>query len=309
MLRVLDLFSGIGGFALGLTWAGGFESAGFCESDSYCVRVLQRHWPGVPVFPDIRTLTGDAVRSACGPVDLVTGGFPCQPVSHAGRRRGADDARWLWPEMFRLVRDLRPRWVLAENVPGLRTLGADAVLTDLEATDYTCWPTVVGAWAVGAPHKRDRVWIVAHAESGGTAAIQQPRSIRGPKLCGEALANASGARLEERADERGDTMEERASVERGGSVADAKRTKRRQADSARLDTTGKHDVFSKRPESTGGLGSGSGWSTEPDVGRVAHGVPSRVDRLRGLGNAVVPQIVTLFGRWIVDFERGRGGER
>jgi DNA (cytosine-5)-methyltransferase 1 len=157
--RVLDLFSGVGLMSLGLGWAG-MRTVGFCEIEPACRFWLREQWPAVPIFEDVRALTGEVVLERCGAVDLVAGGFPCQPVSVAGSRKGAADARWLWPEMFRLVRELRPRWVLAENVPGLRTLGADGVLADLESAGYACWPLVVGAVHAGASMRRMRAWIV-----------------------------------------------------------------------------------------------------------------------------------------------------
>lgn len=153
----LDLFSGIGGFALAAKWTG-FETVGFCEIDPACRRVLEKHWPGVPKHEDVRELNGSTYRG----VDLLTGGFPCQPFSTAGLQRGASDRRHLWPDMLRIVREARPRWVLCENVVGFIRLGLDAVLSDLEAEGYACWPTVVPASAVGAPHERKRVWIAAH---------------------------------------------------------------------------------------------------------------------------------------------------
>lgn len=118
-MNVLDLFSGVGLMSLGLGWAG-MRTVGFCEIEPACRFWLREQWPTVPIFEDVRSLTGEVVLERCCAVDLVAGGFPCQPVSVAGARRGTEDARWLWPEMFRLVRELRPRWVLAENVPGLR---------------------------------------------------------------------------------------------------------------------------------------------------------------------------------------------
>ena len=167
-MRVLSLFSGIGAHDLGLQ-AAGLTIAGQVELDPYCTAVLEKHWPDVPRWMDVRTVTADDVVARCGRIDLVTGGVPCQPASVAGKRQGAADSRWLWPEYFRLVVDLQPEWLLAENVPGFLSLGeSGAVFADLEAAGYEVWPLVVGAWAVGAPHKRDRVWIVGrrvgHAE-------------------------------------------------------------------------------------------------------------------------------------------------
>ena len=159
-MNVLDIFSGIGGFSLGLERAG-MRTRAFCEVDPFCREWLAQQWPGIPCYADVRELRGDAV----GPVDLIAGGFPCQDISAAGKGAGIDGARsGLWREMHRIVLELRPDWVLAENVSALRTRGADRVLGDLEAIGYACWPFVVGADDVGAPHKRKRVWIVAHAQ-------------------------------------------------------------------------------------------------------------------------------------------------
>lgn len=139
----------------------GMTVVGQCEMDPFCQSVLDKHWPGVPRWADVRSVTGESVRERCGDVDLVCGGFPCQPVSSAGKRQGEADERWLWPEMLRIIREVAPRWIVAENVPGLRSLGADGVLMDLEAAGYAAWPLVVGADDVGASHRRKRVFIVA----------------------------------------------------------------------------------------------------------------------------------------------------
>ena len=127
MLTVLDLFSGIGGISLGLERTGGFKTVAFCEVDTYCQSVLRRHWPSVPVHGDIRTLQGGDI----GTVDMVTGGFPCQPFSLAGQRKGRTDERFLWPEMLRVIRECQPSWILGENVPGIISLGVDQILDDL----------------------------------------------------------------------------------------------------------------------------------------------------------------------------------
>lgn len=235
--HVLDLFSGIGGFSLGLEATGAFRTVAFCESDPFARRVLAKHWPTVRRYQDVRRL--DAARLAADGIaaDVVAGGFPCQDISAAGLGAGLDGERsGLWREMRRLVGELRPRWVVAENVPRLRTLGADEVLGDLESLGYAVWPCVVGAVHAGAPHPRRRVWIMAYADR--------------PRLAQRQPGDPGGTRPD------------------GG--ADA-------------------------------VGSGW-WDAEPALGRVAHGVPDRVDRLRCLGNAVVPAVVTAIGRAILDVE-------
>lgn len=159
-MNVLDLFSGIGGFTLGFGQAG-MRTVAFCEIEPWCRAILRQHWPHIPIHDDIRKLDG---RQYAGVVDLVCGGYPCQPFSVAGLRRGASDERHLWPEMHRLVREIRPRWVVAENVAGHIQLGFDEVAASLESDGFTVWPFVIPACAVGAWHRRDRLWIIAHAD-------------------------------------------------------------------------------------------------------------------------------------------------
>ena len=183
IVNVLSLFSGIGLHDLGL------ERAGFCiaaqvECDPFCREILTKHWPEVPRFDDVRTVSADALRAAgVGRVDLVTGGFPCQDISVAGKGAGLDGKRsGLWHEMRRIVSELRPDWVLAENVPRLRTLGADRVLSDLEALGYSCWPLVVGAVHAGAPHRRLRVWIVAKLDDSHRFRCHEQPTISPPPV-------------------------------------------------------------------------------------------------------------------------------
>jgi DNA (cytosine-5)-methyltransferase 1 len=157
-MRVLDLFSGIGGFSLGLERTG-MRTVAFCEIDPYCRAVLKKHWPEIPCHADIRSLP----PIGC---DVITGGFPCQPWSRAGKRMGASDDRHLWPEMLGVIGREKPAWVLAENVAGIIELGLDEVLSDLETEGYSAGAFVIPACAVKAPHRRDRVWIIANAQRG-----------------------------------------------------------------------------------------------------------------------------------------------
>ncbi len=152
-----ELFAGIGGMSLGLDRAG-MSPRWFVEIDPFCRQVLAKHWPDVPQYGDIKELTGDELE----PVDLIAGGFPCPPVSAAGRRLGSVDSRWLWPEFARMLRHLRPRYVLVENVAGLLSLGFGEVLGDLAALGFDAEWAVHSACAAGAPHMRRRVFIVAH---------------------------------------------------------------------------------------------------------------------------------------------------
>lgn len=190
-LRVLDLFSGIGSFSLGLERAG-MRTVAFCEIDAACQRHLEQRWPGIPVHGDVRALRLDQ------PVDVVCGGFPCQDISEAGKRIGIEGARsGLWGEMLRLVQELRPDWVVAENVPALKYRGYDRVAADLEAAGYACRPVVVGALHVGASQGRQRAWILANANDAGLQGPERarqpdaPREERAP-ACSEPLRSACG---------------------------------------------------------------------------------------------------------------------
>lgn len=157
---VCDLFSGIGGFSLGLERTGGFKTKMFCETDPFCRKIIKKHWPDVPIHDDIRTLRN--VKA-----DVITGGYPCQPFSVAGSQKAEKDNRHLWPEMLRIITQTRPTWVIAENVYGHVSLGLDKVLADLESKGYAGRPVVVPACATGRPHRRDRVYIVAYSTSNG----------------------------------------------------------------------------------------------------------------------------------------------
>jgi DNA (cytosine-5)-methyltransferase 1 len=161
-MRHLDLFSGIGGFALAARWSG-FETVAFCEIDQYCQKVLAKHWPQVPIYSDIKKLTRQGLESdGISQPDIITGGFPCQPFSVAGKQRGQDDNRHLWPEMLRIISELHPAWVVGENVSGFVRLALDDCISDLEGQGYAVQSFIIPACAVNASHRRDRVWIMAN---------------------------------------------------------------------------------------------------------------------------------------------------
>ena len=363
----LDLFSGIGGFGLAARWAG-LKTTAFCEIDSYCQKVLNKHWPDVPIYDDIREfgkerLENDGISTD---VDFLTGGFPCQPFSVAGRQKGQDDNRHLWPEMLRIISEIRPNWIIGENVSGFISLALDDCLADLESQGYKTETFVLPACAVNAPHRRDRVWIVGHAEELSSYERKYDRTdgleVRGGKTLkfrgADSPANVAntGCQLRARAEfsranglenkEQNADLDQRSSTPPRKNVADSQRIvahakhdgssapkisrefdppshqkQSRSNQAIELERAGQswhsENVEGTKRSSTPSRKNvadsdsprfkeqrlristekeyqasecGSFWATEPNVGRVADGVPSRVDRLKGLGNAVVPQI-------------------
>ena len=410
-LKILDLFSGLGGFSLGLERTGRYKTVAFCEIDKYCTLLLQKHWKGVKIYNDVKKITkegfeADGIESP----DIITGGFPCQPFSVAGKQKGTSDDRHLWPEMFRIIKAFKPRFVIGENVPGIVNIQDgvvfETVCTDLESQGYEVQPFNIPAAAVGAPHQRKRIWIIAtladsvsnderreisrsYEEKGrvqeehrsknsasgifsGTSEIRksnngyeamensgrtlrQGSSIRkknedevgkenanqhqrsssssesnvanadtrlsdGQKKElqsrgqasissreGEDVANAKSISSDGR--EIGQHSEEsrekgKIGIEVGGVSSD--RQKLANTDSERLEGLGQsRSQFNETSSSTSGSEERQGqvgqgwWEFEPNVGRVAHGVPGRVHRLKALGNSIVPQIAEEIGRAII----------
>ena len=251
----LDLCAGIGGFSLGLEWAG-MTCAGQVEIDPFCTKVLERHWPHVPRWKDIKN---EREYDEYPAVDLVCGGYPCQPFSHAGKRRGAEDDRHLWPYVFKVVQRLRPAWCLFENVAGHVTLGLDEVLADLEDEGYACQALVVPACSVGAWHQRERLWIVAYTDC--------PWELQ-----------SEGRKQEQR--ERSDYLP--------ATHANPDQERREKHDSpAVLCELGQHrGIFDQ---------AGILWPTEPKMVRGLHGISGGMDAIGVLGNAVVPELVCEIG--------------
>jgi len=306
----LDLFSGIGGFAIAAQNCG-YTTVGFCEREPYAQQILKERFGAVladakhnglatstggnrgseqdagrakepdsleqsagsyrkpALHPDIFTLNGADYAG----IDLLTGGFPCQPFSVAGKRLGKADDRAIWPEMLRVIREAQPTWIIGENVAGIVTMELDNILSDLEGIGYAAWPLVIPACAVDARHRRDRVWIVAHAnERRGEQRDKNERSLSKPDSecagIGEDVAHADSASPQ--GNER---------TERGTS----KRT-----------NPGEHCQWRDEGE----------WFAESGMGRVSHGIPNRAHRLRGLGNAIVPQVCEEILRAICSIEGG-----
>jgi DNA (cytosine-5)-methyltransferase 1 len=249
MLTHFSLFTGIGGIDLAAEWAG-FTTVGQCELAEYPCRVLCKHWPHVPKWRDIRDVTAESVRAAgIHDITLISGGFPCQPYSIAGKRLGEKDDRHLWPEMRRVIEELRPRWILGENVAHFVHMGLDNALTDLEAGGYEAWAVVLPACAVGAPSRRNRVFIVAYSDEQRCDAGQNETGMAGQTPAGGQKA--------------------------GSWVLGHFRGR-----------------------------SGRIWAApESCFERVDYGIPTELDRLRALGNAVNPQQVYPILKIIADIER------
>ena len=268
--RVLDLFSGIGGFSLGLERTGGFQTVAFCEIEPFPRKVVAKHWPGVPIYSDVKDLTIDRLNDDGIAVDVICGGFPCQDISFAGKGAGIEGERsGLWSELCRLIGEVRPRYGILENVSALLGRGLGRVLGDLAEIGFDAEWHCIPAAAIGAPHRRDRIWIVAYPAS-------------------------------ERCRETGANFERSKEWPAGGRDALADATSCGQS-------TDRHEQSAHSGWAEAGRAQFEGiargfWDVEPDVGRVAHGVPARVDRLKGLGNAVVPQVVELIGKEILASE-------
>jgi len=338
-MKHISLFSGISGDTLAAEWAG-FETVLFVENDKFCQKVLTKHWPDVPIIGDIHDVTKETIANAqyngrdkaqeqgeypenqrkgtarenirinesqgigssrkltggddcprwkdktgSTPITLITGGFPCQPFSVAGKQRGKEDDRYLWPEMLRVIKEVRPVWVVAENVAGLLRMGIDDCISDLESEGYTTEPYIIPACAVNAPHRRDRVFIVGYSEHSrgglglsdnkewqetnqGWQGFTQPQSCKGS----QDVADTSQQGLQ-------------------GRCSNAIRQEEGWFGNSRY--TGKGNSSTRGTDQ---------WAVEPDVGRVAHGIPSRVDRLKALGNAIVPQQIYPILKAIADIE-------
>lgn len=346
-MKVLDLCSGIGGFTLAHEMVGGFQTIAFCEIEPFCQQVLRTHWSKVPIYDNIKTLSGDDIGTA----DVICGGIPCQPFSVAGQRKGEDDERHLWPDFLRLVRELRPAWCLIENVAGFVPMALDGVLSDLESAGYAAQAFVIPACAVDAPHRRDRVWVIGalanagtehddgngHGAGGNSGKLTESETVRGntgyvgntasaPKnaqpetgpsrrtvsessrvmehATGEGLHAAAQAELcgsEESAGPRNGKSERP-----GGVVGYADR--KRELQSQGLEREQRRRLSDASPWADSewlNCADGKARRVKPSVRLLANGIPGRVDKLRALGNAIVPQVAARFFYAIQQAEMGR----
>ena len=374
-LRHLDLFSGIGGFSLGLEATGAFETIAFCDIEKYCLEVLEKRFPSVPRYTDLRELNyerlrADGIISDTKKIDIITGGYPCQPFSVAGRKKGEEDPRHLWPEYFRLVKELRPTWVIGENVSGHIKLGLDTVIQNLEDEGYAVRPFSISASSVGANHQRERIWIVAHAkhnsdqqqvprsngeektvsekyweEHGQSWKPSRTNSIRQQDNGHENVVNTDNFRSSQHTEATEETSRRRTETSfiSTSDVEDTRQHSRgiepsRDQESIRPGSPEKTEWAADADKTSGSSEGGEitsttsevansdsqrgrsweanrqdaedvrepsrrpwdgWWDIEPNVGRVAHGVSKRVDRLKSLGNSLVPSIPYYIGLSII----------
>ena len=280
----LSLFSGIGGLDLAAEWAG-FTTVGQCEWADYPTAVLEKHWPDVPRWRDIRTLTGESFheRTGLGTVDLISGGFPCQPFSVAGKQKGREDDRYLWPEMLRVIRELKPRWVVGENVPGILRIAAADVVQDLEREGFNVVLFDFEAAAVGAYHRRERIAFVAYRDGMWKQPASGSRPEGGDRPCngGSHVADRKSKRLQRIRASRIKISRARLKTWESQGLCHVRYSTGKRLPQWTNREMGRQETVKKseRPMR---------WPAEPDVGRVAHGVPNRVDRIKCLGNAVCP---------------------
>ena len=355
----LSLFSGIGGLDLAAEWAG-IKTVGQCEWAEYPTKVLEKHWPNVPKWKDIRTLTGESFYERTGrrTVDIISGEFPCQPFSVAGKQRGKEDDRYLWPEMVRVIEELRPTWVVGENVAGIVRMALSDILSGLEACGYRTRTFLIPACAVGARHRRYRVAIVGYSEHNGLSSTEIAggtqktggREQKRKKEAGESSGTGEPrnrhdvANTESKFERRlpiGEESEKPGFSSGGENVqhsdgagrkeqritaeSDKERFAGRRCDAGDVCNTpgkrlsdrsneplGGQKTQEQKPERSmwrptesvlGGMADGIPvrmdgdldffinhyWDDEPDIPRIATGIGHRVDRLKCLGNAVVPQ--------------------
>jgi DNA (cytosine-5)-methyltransferase 1 len=363
-LKILDLCSGIGGFSLGLEATGGFETIAFCEFDKFCQKVLKKHWPDVPIYNDLKEISKDEETIRFIPDhDLICGGIPCQPFSYAGKQRGKEDDRHLWPFMFKIIKQKKPTWVIVENVGGFVNVALDDVCLDLEAEGYATQSFIIPACGVEAPHRRDRIWIIGKnvgntTDNGRTKdkpSEEEGRVIgqseEGRVLESEGTSDGGTSNVADTESDRedgvsresesehgqGDTRLESSSsnngrIERGSKqdVADTEssdrdddevikehgETKTQEVFGNRSSVSRTQERYTQHREGNakprlGGMVDGvssrldghHGFEVEPDIPRVAENIPDRVNRLKALGNAIVPQIIYHIGLAILEDEK------
>ena len=372
MLKVTSLFSGIGGIDLGLEATGYFKTTLFSEIDPFCQKILKKHWPNVPIIPNVKDINGKEIET-----DVLVGGFPCQPFSVAGKRKGKEDERHLWPEMFRIIKEARPSIVIGENVPGIinTQMALGQCVSDLESEGYKVQPVVLPACSVNAPHRRYRVFIIAMVDTDNlrleqynetqkeeqirwaeTPSLSRSENVANPNSSSFTSWESRGADREVSSESerlRGGKSQRETGKEFGSSsknVANSDSFGHRGWNSQGCSSGGETRILpgeqegretwsetercsesyrnyvanstASRPQTSpeecfeqkgteeadaiapysgtiGDFNPRDNWSVEPNVGRVAHGISDRVDRIKSLGNAVVPQLTYIIGMSII----------
>ena len=283
VIRLLDLFSGIGGFSYAAEkLVGGYETVAFCEQDEFCQQVLRKHWKDVPIYDDVRTIDATGL----GNIDIVAGGFPCQAVSQAGLQKATEDDRWLWDEMLRIIQDCKPRWVIGENVVGLININQgilfEQVQTDLEKEGYSVQSVVIPAASKNAPHRRDRVWIIAHKSSNSSSTVTET----------EDATNSNDKRLQGFRQHKQLEREQREN-EFAKSSTSTTENRATQCRMGYLDdgiSRGLLRHFDREPK---------------HIPRVTTGEKDRSKKLRSLGNSIVPQVAAEIFNAIKVAEHGK----
>jgi len=267
-----SFFSGIGGFEIGLEKTGHFRTLWFCEKQAYACSVLRKHWPGVPIIPDITTANWKSIRRP----DIYAGGFPCQDISNAGKRAGITGKRsGLWKDYLQAISIHRPKLVIAENVAALLNRGLDTVLCDLASIRYNAEWHCIPASAVGAPHRRDRIFILAYPYSRDKRKNRRTALKAAETLRRQQKSNVLTGRSDPGPDE---------------AVA--------YAHSQRLQDLQRSEEAARLSRFRTACKAGW-WNSEPGMGRVADGIPNRLDRIKCLGNAIVPQVAEFIGQMAI----------
>ena len=331
MLKLLDLFSGIGGFSYGLEQTGGFKTIAFCEKDKFCQKVLKKHWNDIKIYDDIRDIRGSEIKT-----DIITAGVPCQPFSVAGKQRGKDDDRYLWDETIRVVAETKPKWFIGENVDGLINIANGSILQqiqkDLEEESFQVQCLVIPASGIGAWHQRKRVWILGHSQHNGSSTTKEQRgntqtSTRSQKRENSSLQSEGTSRsrndgnvsntIGELSDGCSGTTRHSKSELKGMVSDEAKNWNKVRSETERCgkQTTTRGDVSNSNGEGLQGhgvqanmeveegqvssisspQGQRTWWETESKLRGVPHGISyeldkDRANRIKALGNSIVPQI-------------------
>ena len=290
MLKVLDLFSGIGGFSLGLESTGHFETIAFCEKDQFCQKVLKKHWSNIPIIDDVRRINGKEIKA-----DVVVGGFPCQSISIAGKQKGKDDDRYLFPEMLRIIKEVKPRWIIGENVQNLINISNGTILKDivegLETENFEVQCFGISASSQGAWHKRERIWIVANSNDRLSIGKNQEIQTRRNTINNGSSSNVPNTQRNEH--QHTPTRQSGTGELWGFYSEEEKQTS--------------HDLWSKTSRCNASFRQETWWNSQSRICRIPHGLSEKMDRFRkdrikALGNSIVPQIARELGKAIIEAE-------